>query len=51
MTPANHGARWGVDHVFWIWIAAVVLATLLYFPTRAFSRYKRRTTLGWVKYF
>jgi uncharacterized membrane protein len=48
---ANHGERWGVDQVFWIWIGAVVLATLLYFPTRAFGRYKRRTTLGWVKYF
>ena len=48
---ANHGERWGVDDVYWIWLGAVVLATLLYFPTRAFGRYKRRTTLGWVKYF
>jgi uncharacterized membrane protein len=48
---ANHGTRWGVDEVYWIWIAAPVLAFALYFPTRAFARFKRTTTMGWVKYF
>jgi uncharacterized membrane protein len=48
---ANHGARWGVDHVYWIWIAAPILAFVLYWPTRAFAQFKRRTKLGWVKYF
>jgi uncharacterized membrane protein len=48
---ANHDTRWGVDHVYWIWITAPILAFALYFPTRAFAAFKRRTTLGWVKYF
>jgi hypothetical protein len=48
---ANHGERWGVDSVAWIWIGATVLIVLLYFPTRAFGQYKRRTKRAWVKYF
>ena len=48
---ANHGERWGVDSVAWIWIGAAVLSVLLYFPTRAFGDFKRRTSIGWVKYF
>ena len=48
---ANHGERWGVDHVQWLWLIAPLLAFALYFPTRAFGRYKRRTTRAWVKYF
>jgi uncharacterized membrane protein len=48
---ANHGERWGVDSVLWIWVGAAVLSVLLYFPTRAFGDFKRRTSIGWVKYF
>ncbi|MFO1425700.1 MAG: heparan-alpha-glucosaminide N-acetyltransferase domain-containing protein [Steroidobacteraceae bacterium] len=48
---ANHGERWGVDSVHWIWVGAAVLAFALYFPTRAFAQYKRRTTRAWVRYF
>lgn len=48
---ANHGDRWGVDSVLWIWVGAAVLSVLLYFPTRAFGDFKRRTSIGWVKYF
>jgi uncharacterized membrane protein len=48
---ANHGARFGVDDVYWIWIVAAVLAVALYFPCRAFSRYKRTSTRAWVRYF
>lgn len=48
---ANHGTRWGVDEVYWIWVGAAVLVTVLYFPTRAFAQYKRRTARAWVKYF
>ena len=43
LVGANHGDRFGVDHVYWIWIMAAVLAVLLYFPCRAFARFKRRT--------
>ena len=48
---ANHGTRWGVDHVYWIWIGAAVLTFLMYFPTRAFARYKRTSKQAWVRYF
>ena len=48
---ANHGARWGVDDVYWIWIGAVLLTSALYLPTRAFARYKRTSKQAWVRYF
>lgn len=48
---ANHGDRYGVDHVAWVWVGAVVLAVLLYWPTRAFARYKRVSRRAWVRYF
>ena len=48
---ANHGTRWGVDDVHWVWIGALVMAFVMYFPTRAFANFKRTTKLGWVKYF
>jgi uncharacterized membrane protein len=48
---ANHGTRWGVDHVYGIWITAALLALLLYFPVRAFANYKRQSRQAWVRYF
>ena len=51
MVGANHGARFGVDHVYLIWIVAAVLAFALYFPCRAFARFKRTSTQTWVRYF
>jgi uncharacterized membrane protein len=48
---ANHGERFGVDNFLWIWVMAPILAFVLYFPCRAFARYKRSTTQAWVRYF
>jgi uncharacterized membrane protein len=48
---ANHGERFGIDHVWGIWITAPILAFALYFPCRAFARYKRTSTQTWVRYF
>jgi uncharacterized membrane protein len=48
---ANHGERFGVDNFLWIWVLAPVLAFALYFPCRAFARYKRSSTQAWVRYF
>lgn len=48
---ANHGERFGVDHVWAIWLAAPIVAFVMYFPCRAFARYKRTTTQAWVRYF
>lgn len=47
----NHGDRWGVDHVYWIWVGAALLAVALYWPCSAFARFKRRTNRAWVRYF
>lgn len=48
---ANHGGRFGVDHMGWVWAIAAALALALYPPTRAFAQYKRRSTRAWVRYF
>jgi uncharacterized membrane protein len=47
----NHGARFGVDHVWTIWAIAAVLVCALYLPCRAFTRFKRTSSQGWVRYF
>ncbi|HBK47433.1 MAG TPA: hypothetical protein DDZ67_13565, partial [Xanthomonadaceae bacterium] len=49
----NQGSRFGVaPEQFWmVWAVTVALVLALYPATRAFARYKRRTTLAWVKYF
>jgi uncharacterized membrane protein len=47
----NHGDRFGVDQVWWIWVIAASLACALYFPCRAFTQFKRRSSQAWVRYF
>lgn len=47
----NHGELFGVDDFYWVWIVAPILAFALYFPTRAFARFKRTSTQAWVRYF
>jgi uncharacterized membrane protein len=47
----NHGTRFGVDEVWQVWAVAVALIPVLYFPCRAFARFKRTTNQAWVKYF
>lgn len=48
---ANHGARFGVDEVWWIWVMAPTLAFALYLPCRAFARFKHTSKQAWVRYF
>jgi uncharacterized membrane protein len=48
---ANHGARYGVDHVWPVWIVALALMPVLYLPCRAFARFKRSSKQAWVRYF
>ncbi|MFZ6779910.1 DUF1624 domain-containing protein [Undibacterium sp. Ji83W] len=48
---ANHGQRFGVDHVWQVWLISVVLIPVLYYPCRAFARYKRQSGKAWVRYF
>jgi len=47
----NQGSLYHIDHVWQLWAITAVLAFLLYFPTRAFGQYKRKTDKTWVKYF
>jgi uncharacterized membrane protein len=48
---ANHGTRFGVDDYWLVWLLAFALMPVLYYPCRAFSRYKRQSTQAWVRYF
>ncbi|WP_256776361.1 MULTISPECIES: heparan-alpha-glucosaminide N-acetyltransferase domain-containing protein [unclassified Stenotrophomonas] len=47
----THGAYFAVDHVASLWGITAVLALALYWPTRAFARFKaRRRDLAWLRY-
>jgi uncharacterized membrane protein len=48
---ANHGTRFGFDSMVPVWIVCVALVPVLYYPCRAFARFKRTTAQGWVRYF
>ena len=48
---ANHGNRYGVEHIWQVWLLALLLMPVLYFPCRAFASYKRSSTQAWVRYF
>jgi uncharacterized membrane protein len=49
----NQGQRLGFSpENFWmVWVVTVLLIVALYYPTRWFGQFKRRTRIGWVKYF
>lgn len=42
--------RADIDHVWQVWLGAIVVAALLYWPTRRFGRYKRESGKAWVRY-
>jgi len=50
MFGANHGARWGVDSIWPVWVLSLALMPVLYFPCRAFARFKRSSNQAWVRY-
>ena len=47
----NHGDYFAFDHVWQIWAIALLLAVVLYFPTKAFSKFKHNSPNPLVKYF
>ncbi|CAH0992532.1 hypothetical protein SIN8267_02665 [Sinobacterium norvegicum] len=47
----NQGDLFGVDYVWQVWLVAVILSWLLYYPTKAFARFKHSSQQAWVKYF
>lgn len=46
----SYGAVFSVDSVGWLWLITVLLAVLLYWPTRWFAAYKQRSKRRWVRY-
>lgn len=48
---ANHGTRFGLDRFWPVWLISVALVPVLYFPCRAFARFKRTSNRAWVRYF
>ncbi|MDO6618745.1 MULTISPECIES: heparan-alpha-glucosaminide N-acetyltransferase domain-containing protein [unclassified Shewanella] len=47
----NYGDLYGFTDISWVWAVTVILALLLYFPTKWFSQYKHQSKQGWIKYF
>lgn len=41
----------GPDQFWVVWVVTVLMCFVLYYPTRWFGSFKRRTSIGWVKYF
>lgn len=48
---ANHGARFGVDQLWIVWVGAIAMLPVLYLPCRAFANFKRTSNQAWVRYF
>jgi len=47
----NEGDLFALESVWQIWAITVLLCWALYYPTRAFARFKHNTSMAWVKYF
>ena len=47
---ANHGELFGVSHMGWVWLIAILLGITLYYPVKRFSDYKKRSAQPWIKY-
>ena len=48
---ANHAGRYGVEQLWQVWLLALLLMLVLYFPCRAFANFKRTSRQAWVRYF
>ena len=46
----NQGELFAVDHLGWIWLITALLAAVLYYPTKWFSLYKKRSQQAWIRY-
>lgn len=47
----NVGDLFALDYVWQLWAIAALLMWALYYPTRAFAKFKHSTNMAWVKYF
>ena len=48
---ANHGGRYEFDSYWMVWLMSALMLPLMFWPCKKFGQFKRRTTMGWVKYF
>lgn len=46
----NFGQRYEFDSLAMVWLLSAALIPLLYWPCKAFGDFKRRTSMGWVRY-
>lgn len=46
----NQGALFGVNQLSLIWLISIILAVLLYWPTKWFSQYKHSSKKAWLRY-
>ncbi|WP_018983615.1 DUF1624 domain-containing protein [Salinimonas chungwhensis] len=49
--PVPNNEYLSLPNMYWVWATTLLLAGLLYFPTRWFNHYKRTSNKAWVKYF
>ncbi|MNJ71361.1 hypothetical protein D3C77_678980 [compost metagenome] len=48
----NQGDYFGFNQIAGVWLCSLVLAIVLYYPTRWFAALKqRRRDIAWLKYF
>ncbi len=47
----NHGNYLGFNSFYYVWIMWFILAVILYFPSKAFSNFKKKSTSKLIKYF
>jgi uncharacterized membrane protein len=47
---ANAGNHYEFEHLWMVWLLSAALIPLLYWPCKAFGEFKRRTSMGWVRY-
>jgi len=47
---ANQGDLFGVNEFYWVWVVSLILSVVMYFPTRSFGAYKKRSKQAWVRY-
>ena len=48
---ANYGESLGLDAYWPVWVISLALVPVMYYPCRAFARYKRTTDKAWARYF
>ncbi|WP_028772406.1 heparan-alpha-glucosaminide N-acetyltransferase domain-containing protein [Shewanella waksmanii] len=46
----NYGELYAFSSMSYVWLMTIVLAVLLYFPTKRFSQYKHQSKQAWIKY-